>query len=197
MQWAYAMMMLAARIALGLDKGLDSLVVVGAHGDLRHVDVAVAHGDGAQVLLGHRLAGGRELGHRPDRRGLGALPAGVGIHLRVQHHHVDVAPLRQHVVQPAVADVVRPAVAANGPDALSHQHIGHAQEQFGPRSGKARQLAFERRDAGALLCNALLGGLVGPEDRRHQVRAERVLESLPAVRGRTASACRWSGGTRN
>jgi hypothetical protein len=40
------------------------------------------------------------------------LAARVAVHLRVQHQDVDVLAARQHVVQPAKANVVRPAVAA-------------------------------------------------------------------------------------
>ena len=37
------------------------------------------------------LSAGREFRHRAARRGFGHLPAGVGIDLRVEHQHVDVA----------------------------------------------------------------------------------------------------------
>ena len=42
---------------------LSSLLWIGAHGDLRHVHVAVGHGHQAQILLAGALAGGGELRH--------------------------------------------------------------------------------------------------------------------------------------
>ena len=56
----------------------------GAHGDLRHVHVAVAHGDLGQALLGDVLAGRRELRDLADVGCLGCLAAGVGIHLGIE-----------------------------------------------------------------------------------------------------------------
>ncbi|CAN4028293.1 Acyltransferase family protein, partial [Dysosmobacter welbionis] len=110
-----------AGIGLCLPDGLQGLGLVVAHGHLGHVDVAVAHGDGAQVLFLDLLAAGGELGHRRSGRRLGGLSAGVGVHLRIHHQHVDVPVLGQHVVNAAEADVVGPAVAAEGPHALLGQ----------------------------------------------------------------------------
>ena len=67
-----------------------------------------------------------ELGHGADRSGLRRLPAGVGVDLGVQDEHVDVAPGGQHVVEPARADVVGPAVAADDPHAAPQQVVGDA-----------------------------------------------------------------------
>ena len=109
---------------------LERVLVLGAHGDAGDVNVAVSHGDQAEVFLAHRLAAGGELGHRAARRGLGHLAAGVGIDFGVEHEHVDVAPAGQDVIQAAVTDVVGPAVAADNPDALLHQLIGHGEQQL-------------------------------------------------------------------
>ena len=79
------------RPGIGLEERLDRLGVVGAHRDLGHEDVAVGPGDGAEVLLAGRLAGGRELGDRAARGGLGRLAAGVGVDLGVEDEDVDVA----------------------------------------------------------------------------------------------------------
>ena len=114
-----------AIIGFGLEEGLQGLLVVVAHGHARHIDIAVGHGDQAQVLLGQALALGGESGHRAARGGLGSLAAGVGIDLGVQHQHVDIAPGGQHMVQAAVADVVRPAIAADDPDGFLDQGVGH------------------------------------------------------------------------
>ena len=110
-------------IGLGFGERLDALVHVGAHGHRGDVDVAVAHGHLAEVLLGRLLAGGGELGHRAGRGGLGGLAAGVGIDLGVEDEDVDVPVHGQDVVEAAVADVVGPAVAADAPDALFDQEI--------------------------------------------------------------------------
>ena len=64
-----------AVVGFGLHEGPHGLGVGVAHGHLGHVDVAVGHGDGAQVLLADGLAPGGEQGHRAHGRGLGALPA--------------------------------------------------------------------------------------------------------------------------
>ena len=90
---------------------------------MRHVDVAVAHENGAQVLLAGLLAAGRELRHGARRRCLGALAAGVGVHLGVHHQHVHVGAACHHVVKAAEADVVGPAVAAEHPERLLRQLV--------------------------------------------------------------------------
>ena len=118
-------------VGLGLGHGLDQLVHVRAHGDLRHVHIAVGHGHQAQILLAGALAGGRELGHGAGRRGLGSLSAGVGVDLGIEHEHVDVLALGQHMVQSAVADVVGPAVAAEDPDGLLGQQVGVSDNSLG------------------------------------------------------------------
>ena len=107
-----------AVVGLGLVNGLEGLSRVGAHGDLRHVDVAVAHGDlGQGLLLGH-LTGSGELSDLAQVRGLGGLAAGVGVDLGVEDEDVDVVARSQDVVQATEADVVGPAVAAEDPEGL-------------------------------------------------------------------------------
>ena len=54
------------------------------------VDGPVAHGDHAQVLLLGLLAAGREFGDGRGRRRLGGLTAGIRVHFRIEHQHVDV-----------------------------------------------------------------------------------------------------------
>src|SRR5690606_15550031 len=99
-----------AVVRLRLEESPDGLPVIGAHGHRRHVDVAVLHGDGRQVLLGLLLPLGGELGDGAPGRRLGGLPARVGVHLGIQHEDVDVGAGGQDVVKAAVTDVVGPAV---------------------------------------------------------------------------------------
>ena len=108
-------------VGLGLVDGLDGLRRVGAHGHLRHVDVAVVHGQLRERLLLDVLAVGGELRHLAQVGGLGGLTAGVGVDLGVKDKDVDVGAGGEHVVETAVADVVGPAVAAKDPEAL----LGH------------------------------------------------------------------------
>ncbi len=157
-----------AVVGVGLEERLHRLGVLRAERDVRDVDVAVGHRDHAQVLLRPRVAGHRELGRRADRGGLRRLAAGVRVHLGVEHQQVHVAVLRDHVVEAAVADVVRPAVAADDPDALAHQVVGDLLEPPGLERLDARQLLPQLDDALALGGDAGLGRLVGVDDRLDQ-----------------------------
>ncbi len=132
-------------IGFRLDEGLERVLVLRAHRHAGHVNVAVAHGDQAEVLLARRFAAGGEFGNRPARGGFAHLAAGVGINFGVHHQHVDVAAAGQHVIQPAVADVVGPAVAAEDPDALLDQLVGHRQQQLGFRAHPASAASASRR----------------------------------------------------
>ena len=160
-----------AVIGLGLGHGLEHLGGI-AHGDLRHVDVAVGHGHHAQVLLLGPLAGGRELRDGGVRGGLGGLSAGVGVDLGVEDQHVHVLALGQHVIQSAVADVIGPAVAAEDPEGLLGQQVGVLKDGLAERIGVAAAVlaAFDAGqdllagDLGALgvvlVLEPLLGGLL-------------------------------------
>ena len=75
----------------------------------------------------HTRYGVRDTGHwRHDprrnrvRRRLGDLPTHVRVHLGVHDEDLDVLARGKDVVKPAVADVVRPAVAAKHPHGLAH-----------------------------------------------------------------------------
>ena len=87
------------RIGLGLGNRLDGLVHICAHRDLRHIDVAIAHGDLRQALLGNGLTGSGKLCHLTDIGRLGGLTAGVGIHLGIEDHHIHILALCQHMIQ--------------------------------------------------------------------------------------------------
>ena len=115
-------------IGLGVAQRLDRLLRAAAQRDLRHVDVAIGDGLKRQILARRALAGGGELGRGAERRRLRGLAAGVGIDLGIEHQDVDVAILGEDVVEPAGADVVGPAVAADDPQAAAHQILGHRQE---------------------------------------------------------------------
>ena len=112
-----------AFVRISLLECLDSVRVLGTEGDARHIDVTVVQGHQAQILLVDLLAPRRELGTRPEWRGLGRLSARVGIDLGIQHQDVDIAIHRHDMVQTAVADVISPAVAADQPDALAYEII--------------------------------------------------------------------------
>ena len=113
-----------AVVGFGFEEGFEGVLVFGAHGDACHVDVAVSHGDQAEVLLAPGLASGRELGDGAPGRGLGHLAAGIRVDFGVEHEDFDVTPAGEHMVEAAEADVVGPAVAADDPHALAHQHVG-------------------------------------------------------------------------
>src|SRR5699024_9237427 len=80
---------------------------------------------------------------------LGSLTTGVGVHLGVKDHDVDVVAGSQHVVQAAVTDVVGPAVAAEDPEALLGQELLILQDLL----GLVAAAGFQRSDQ-------VLGGLV-------------------------------------
>ena len=118
------------RVRLGLEKRLRGLRHLGPDGHACHVHVAVHVGQQPEILLADRLSRGGELGGGAERRGLRLLASGVGVHLGVEHQDVDVAAVGQHVIEAAEADVVRPPVAADEPDALLHQIVGEYFQPF-------------------------------------------------------------------
>ena len=118
-----------AAVRLGLLKGPEGLEGVGAHGHLGHIDIAVIHGDHAQVLLADGLPFRGKLGHRSAWGRLRRLPAGVRVDLGVQHQDLHIAARGKNVVQSAETDVIGPAVAADDPDAPPDQGVGHRQER--------------------------------------------------------------------
>ena len=101
----------------------DEVLLVGTHSDLSNIDIAISHGDGAQILLAGSLTAVGELSHGTQLSGLGSLTAGVGVHLGIDNQNVHVSTGSQDMVQTAEADIVSPAVAAVHPDALLGQSI--------------------------------------------------------------------------
>ena len=131
-----------------------------------------------EVLLADRFAGGGELGGGAERCRLRLLTSGVRVDLGVHDEDVDVAPVREDVIQPAVADVVRPPVAADQPYALLHQVIGKRFEPARLRADNAGELAPKRLDALPLFRDAGLVRLIGVEHRGHQAVANLRRERL-------------------
>ena len=117
-----------AVIGLGLLDDIEVLGLAGAHSDLRHIDVAVALGNHTEVFLADLLTRGGELGDSAGRGGLGALSAGVGVHLGVDNDDVDILAAGQDVVQTAESDVIAPAVAAEDPLALLDEAVTEFEE---------------------------------------------------------------------
>ncbi len=132
-----------AVVSFGFEEGLQRVLVLCAHRDAGDIHVAVGHRDEAKVLLHRRLAASRKLRDRSAWRGFRALSAGVGINLSVEHKDLHVAPAGQHGVKPTEADVVSPAVAADDPDALTDQRIGHGKEAASVFGVDALQLRFQ------------------------------------------------------
>ncbi len=161
---------------LRFEKGVQGLGVLAAVGHPGDIDVFVVHGQQREVLLARLFAAGRELGHRAARCRLGGLSAGVRVDLGIQYQQVHVLAGSQYVVDAAVADVVRPAVAADDPDTLAAQVLAQGQQAFGAGVIQRLQGCVELRHAFALLVDADLVRFVGVEYGFHQCRIERVTQ---------------------
>src|SRR5690349_15774254 len=130
------------------------MTVVRAESHAGYVDVAVVDGHQREILLASGLAAGGEFGDRASWRRLGHLAAGVGVDLRVEYEDVDVAAGSEHVIEAAITDVVGPAVAADDPDALLDQIVGHREKFAGARAVDMQEFFFELPDALPLLENS-------------------------------------------
>ena len=122
-----------------------------------------------------------ELGHGPQRGGLGGLAAGVGVDLGIQHQDVDVAPGGEDVVHAAVADVVGPAVTADDPDTALDQLLADPLQGAGLGACDALELLLEGGDALALLVDPRLGGLIRAQQPVGQVGADLVRQGAHQV----------------
>ena len=132
------------------------------------------------------LARRRELGDGAARRRLGRLPAGVRVDLGVEDQDVHVAPGREHVVEPAEADVVGPAVATHDPHALGDERVGDglevARRPVRPaRERRSRSSSTRRRCCAIRSSRAARAAFVEPGD---EVLAELVLELVEQRRAR-------------
>ncbi len=124
------------------------------------------------------------------------LSAGVGVDLGIEHQQVDVASAGEDVIEAAVADVVGPAVAADDPDTLLHQHVGEGEKLLGFGRIELAQAFFQDVDALALLVDVGFVFLFGGEQGGGEVFANIVSHSGAAVPARTRFACRWRRGSR-
>ena len=113
-------------VGLRLAERAQRLLRVGAHGHPGHVDVAVGDGLQGEVLLRARSCRPRRT-WPPRRSASPSTPARrCWSTPRCPDQHVDVAAAGQHVIEPAGADVVGPAVAADDPHTAADQVIHHA-----------------------------------------------------------------------
>ena len=144
-----------ARSVVGFrfEERLERVLVFRAHGDAGDVNIAVAHGHQPEIFLRARLAAGGELRDCSAGRGLRGLAAGIGVNLGIEHEQVHIAAAGDHMVEAAVADVVRPAITADDPDALLDQHVGESQQLLGFGRFKPLQFFFQQFDALPLLEN--------------------------------------------
>mmetsp|Transcript_138455 Transcript_138455/g.276003 ORF Transcript_138455/g.276003 Transcript_138455/m.276003 type:complete len:414 (-) Transcript_138455:649-1890(-) len=110
-------------VLLCLRERLHGLRHVRAHGDRRHVHVAVRHADFAQILLLALLAAHGKLRHAAPWCGLALLATCVAVGLGVQHDDVDVHAAGNHVVQAPESDIVRPAVTTDNPLRGLDEHV--------------------------------------------------------------------------
>ena len=136
-------------------EGIDGLLRRCAHGNLRNVDVPVRDRHQPEIFLAAALSAGGEFRDRAARRRFRRLAAGVRVDLGVEHEDVDVAARGQHVIQSAVADVVRPSVAADNPDAAAHQVFGQCSQPPRLRRVDRREIASSARH-GSLLPDLFL-----------------------------------------
>src|SRR5436190_13924103 len=85
---------------------MQRLLVVCAHGDASYVHVTVGHRQHAQVFLRRSFALRGKFCHCRTWCRLRGLSSRIGVDLRIQYEHVDVAPGGQHVIEAAKADLV-------------------------------------------------------------------------------------------
>ena len=123
-----------AVVSFGFFNGLEDLVVIGSHGDLSDIDVAIGHCHRSEVFLADALAGRREFGDGADRGALRRLSAGVRIDFGVENQDVYVLARCDDVVQTAESDVVGPAVAADDPDRLFDQVVFQFEDLLADRA---------------------------------------------------------------
>ena len=115
-----------AVVSLCFGNGFKGLVLIRAHGDLRYINIAVAHGHHAEVFFAGAFAAGRKFGNSRSRSSLGGLAAGVGIYFGIKYHYVNVFAAGKNMVKSAVADIVSPAVAAENPVAAFYKVLAEA-----------------------------------------------------------------------
>src|SRR5580692_7054097 len=119
------------------------MLVLCAHGHTGDIDVAVAHGNEAEIFLGSGLAACGKFRHGRAGGRLGRLPSSIRVDLGVEHEHVDVASAGQYVIEATVADVVRPTVSADNPNTFFNEQVGDRQQLLSVGGIRAVQFFFE------------------------------------------------------
>ena len=117
--------------AFGFPEGLEGLVEICAQGHLRHIDAAVGHHHVGQVLLSALLAIGGKLRHGAGGGGFAHLAAGIGVDLGIKDQDIDIGPAGHDMIQPAKADIVGPAIAAQDPVGLFAEELLVMQKLLG------------------------------------------------------------------
>ena len=110
-------------IRFRFQKSLQRLAIVGSHGNARHINGSIRHGQHPEVFLCALFATRREFGDRSTRRRFRHLSPRVRINLGIEHQDVNIAPRRKNVIQTAIADVISPTIAAHQPHALIRERI--------------------------------------------------------------------------
>ena len=124
----------------GFSDGLHQLCRISSHGNGGHVHVRIGHHQSTQILLSGLFASVSELRGGAHGSGLGGLPTGVGIHLRVHHEYIDVLTGSDDVIQASVANIIGPAIAAKEPYHLLAQLIPVQQDVVRQASGLSGEL---------------------------------------------------------
>ena len=112
-----------SRPGFSLGDRAQRLIFIGAHGDLGHVHIAVAHRHHAKIFFPRAFALRGKLRDGRHRGRFRRLPAGIGVNLGIKHQNIHVFPARQHVIETAEADIVGPAVAAENPLRPAHKIV--------------------------------------------------------------------------
>ena len=79
-----------SRISLRLADSLEGLSLVSAHSDLCYINISVRGSNHTEVFLTNALTHRSELSDSAERRCLGCLTTGVGVHLGIEHEDVDI-----------------------------------------------------------------------------------------------------------
>ena len=134
-----------AGISFCFADGLQTLCLVGSHGNLCHVHVTVSGSNHTQVFFAYALTGSGKLGNGTERGCLGRLATGVGIYFGIQYEDIDIFTRSDDVVQTTVADVVRSTVATDNPLAAFYQIVCQF-GQFGASRATGSLACLDHRD---------------------------------------------------
>ena len=110
-----------SRIAICLGHRLNRLHLVCAKRNLGDIYIAVVYRKHSKILLRCGFTFRSELRDSPERRRFAHLPTSIGVHFRIHYHYIDVFAACQNMVETAVSDIVRPAVAAENPNCLIYE----------------------------------------------------------------------------